>query len=103
MLRLPGARWLFVHIATQRIRDELAKLGLDEEKIMGSLTGYKTYIAAGLAVLTQIASYLTGDQELKDMLAKAWEILMPLALIFLRLGVANGTTTPAPVPAPPAA
>ena len=70
---------------------------------MGSLTGYKTYIAAGLAVLTQIASYLTGDQELKDMLAKAWEILMPLALIFLRLGVANGTTTPAPVPAPPAA
>ena len=31
-----------------------------------SLRGYKTYVTAGLAVLTALASYLTGDMALAD-------------------------------------
>lgn len=98
LLALPGARWIVIRIATQRIRDELAKLGLEEGKIMGILSGYRTYVTAGLAVLAAIGSYLTGDADLQATLTKVWEVLTALAVIFLRLS----QPAPAPAPAPPA-
>jgi len=52
------------------------------------LSGYKTYIAAGLAVLTAVASYLTGDATLMEALQLGFAALMGA---FIRSGVKADT------------
>lgn len=48
------------------------------------LSGYRTYIAAGLGVLTAAAGYLTGDLDLMAALTAGFNAL---AVAFLRAGV----------------
>jgi len=50
---------------------------------MGRLDGYKTYIAGGLAVLSAVGAWLTGDAELRETLQRVWTVVEPLALVFL--------------------
>ena len=76
----------------RRINQELEKLGVKGEDLVGTLSGYKTYITAGLGVLSAIAAALVGDEQWSAALNKVWEVLMPLALIFLRKGVTSEAT-----------
>lgn len=48
------------------------------------LSGYKTYITAGVAVITAVATYLTGDASLTD---TAQLVFTALIGAFLRAGV----------------
>jgi len=48
---------------------------------MGILKGYRTYIAAGLAILTAAAGYLTGELDLMAALTAAFNAA---ALAYLR-------------------
>ncbi len=50
------------------------------------LSGYKTYVAAGLAILNYAAQYLVGDIALLDAVNSA---LPYLVAIFLRQGIAT--------------
>jgi len=54
------------------------------------LAGYKTYITGVLAILTAVATYLTGDATL----AQAGELtLTALMGMFIRAGIKSDTTT----------
>lgn len=48
------------------------------------LAGYKTYIAAGIAAITAIAAYLTGDA---DITTTVQNVAGALAIAFLRNGM----------------
>ena len=50
------------------------------------LSGYKTYITAGLAVIGAVAGYLTGDVSMSD---AAQLVVTALLGAFLRNGVAK--------------
>jgi precorrin-4 methylase len=49
------------------------------------LSGYKTYITAGVAILTAAAAYLTGDMTVAETLQL---VVTALLGAFLRSGVA---------------
>ena len=51
-------------------------------------SGYKTYITAGVAVITAIATYLTGDASLADTLQLAFGAILAA---FVRSGVKTET------------
>jgi len=53
------------------------------------LSGYKTYITAGVAVITAIASFLIGDMGAADALQIGFTALMGA---FIRNGVKSDTT-----------
>jgi hypothetical protein len=55
---------------------------------MGVLSGYKTYILAGITVLGAVASYLVGDLSLADGLQL---IVTALTGAFIRNGVKTDT------------
>lgn len=50
----------------------------------GSLSGYKTYITAGLGIITGLLMYLTGELTLGEFIAAAW---VAAQAIFIRSGV----------------
>ena len=50
------------------------------------LTGYKTYITAGIAVITAIGTYLAGDATLMQAAQMAFTALLAA---FVRNGIAN--------------
>jgi len=52
------------------------------------LSGYKTYITAGVAVITAVASYLIGDMSAADALQIGFTALMGA---FIRVGVKADT------------
>ena len=56
--------------------------------IVTTLSGYKTYITAGVAIIGAIAGYLTGTVNLVDGIGA---VIAALGLIFLR----NGSKTDA--------
>ncbi len=51
------------------------------------LKGYRTYVMAGLGVLTAAASYLVGDT---DLLTAANAAFTAAAVAFLRSGIPRG-------------
>ena len=55
------------------------------------LSGYKTYILAGVAVIAAVADFLIGGVSLQELLSKSWEILFPLIAMALRAGIKTGT------------
>lgn len=52
------------------------------------LKGYKTYITAGIAVLTAVAGYLTGETSLTDALQLGFTAIMGA---FIRSGIKADT------------
>jgi len=50
------------------------------------LSGYKTYIAAGIAVLTAVGAYLSGDATIMQ---TAQLVFTAVIGAFIRNGVAN--------------
>lgn len=50
----------------------------------GFLAGNRTYIVGAVAIITAVASYLTGDADLQATLGKVWELCVGLGLITLR-------------------
>ena len=55
----------------------------------GILSGKKTYILGGLAILTAVAGFLTGEQDITTTVNAVWEALVGAGLIALRAGVAK--------------
>ena len=55
-------------------------------KTQGRLSGYKTYIAAGLGALGAIAAYFTGDATLMEAISN---VMTFVTAGFLRNGVAK--------------
>lgn len=55
---------------------------------MGKLSGYKTYIVAGVTIIGAIAGYLVGDMNLQSMLG----LVVPA---ILGATIRNGITTEA--------
>lgn len=53
----------------------------------GFLAGYRTYIFGGLAALTPVLHYATGDIRLADLLGQSDTILTGLGLMSLRAAV----------------
>lgn len=78
---------LYRRLFRRRIVSWLRAHGLEEEDLMGSLKGKKTYVTAFLAILSAIGSLLVGDADLAATLDGLWQVLTPLALVFLRSGV----------------
>jgi len=64
-------------------RAAVEALGLEE----GMLSGYKTYVLAGVAVIAVVAGWLVGDSTLASAFEEAWKILFPLIAMALRAGV----------------
>jgi hypothetical protein len=85
-------RWFGGIIFKRKVNQFLQSQGLKGKELVGMLSGYKTYITAGLAVLAAVGAALTGDVEWGETLNKVWGVLMPLGLVFLRKGVSSGTT-----------
>ena len=53
----------------------------------GMLVGHRTYIVAGIGILSAVGSYLSGDSNLVDM----FQNIFPLAAIYyLRKGIIDG-------------
>ena len=75
--------WLIVRLAEKRIRAELERLGIGD--LMGKLTGYKTYVAVAIAVVTALGAWLTGDADLRETLQRIWTVAEPLAIGFLAM------------------
>jgi hypothetical protein len=54
------------------------------EQLLKSVSGYKTYITAIVAIVTAVASYLTGEMALADALNLGFTALLAA---FVRSGV----------------
>lgn len=85
-------RWFGGIIFKRKVNQALEQVGIKGEQLVGILKGKKTYVTALLAVLTAVGAALTGDSSWAETLNQAWQVLMPLGLVFLRAGVSNGTT-----------
>lgn len=73
-------RFVFMAKAKKFLKDS----GIKGEDVVGRLKGYRTFITAGLAVLSAIAAALVGDADLSEALNRVWQALTPLSVVFLR-------------------